>query len=109
MDLAYDGWFRQNDFETVFRHVNYSRPDYYSMDIEAFPEWEAWAAVGFKSANFVERKLPAESDSAASQRLATEWLGGAVAAAKRAHPSVNTYLYDIWARFDNGKQPHRPS
>ena len=57
MDLAYDGWFRQNDFDTIFKHVNFSMPDYYSMDIESFPEWETWAEVGYKSKNFVRERV----------------------------------------------------
>ena len=104
MDLAYDGWFRKHDFQIIFKHVKFAMPDYYSMDIESFPEWEAWAQVGYKSKNFARRKLLGESDAAASQRFSTEWLGGAVEAAQRANPAVKPYLYDIWARFDNGYQ-----
>jgi hypothetical protein len=55
MDLAYDGWFQNNDFNTTYKHVLYSMPDYYSMDVESFPQWEAWAKVGYKSKNFAKR------------------------------------------------------
>jgi hypothetical protein len=47
----------------VSQLVNFSQPDYFSMDIESFPELEAWLEVGFHSANY--KKLPGESDSEA--------------------------------------------
>ena len=47
--------------------VNFSQPDYFSMDIESFPELEAWLQVGFHSANY--KKLPGESDSEAVRHL----------------------------------------
>lgn len=104
IDLAYNGWFREHDFSIITKHVQFSMPDYYSMDIESFPDWESWAQVGYKSQIFEKRKLLGESDAAASQRFSAEWLGGAVEAAQRANPAVKPYLYDIWARYDNGYQ-----
>lgn len=104
MDLAYDGFFKQNDLETVTKLVQYSQPDYFSMDIESFPELEAWVSVGYKSSNFVAAKKQGESDSTASLRIAKSWLEGAAKAATKAKPDVKNYLYDIWARFDNGFQ-----
>eukprot|EP01043_Picozoa_sp_COSAG02_P007607 COSAG02_NODE_230_length_28060_cov_5.226816_22_plen_67_part_00 len=47
----------------VTQLVNFSQPDFFSMDIESFPELEAWLEVGYNSANY--RKLPGESDSMA--------------------------------------------
>eukprot|EP01043_Picozoa_sp_COSAG02_P002326 COSAG02_NODE_54_length_43941_cov_54.857990_2_plen_574_part_00 len=104
MDLAYDGFFKQNDLETVTQLVQYTQPDYFSMDIESFPELEAWASVGYKSKNFVAAKKQGESDSSATLRIAQSWLGGAAQAATKAKPDVKNYLYDIWARFDHGFQ-----
>ena len=40
------------------------------MDIESFPELEAWAVVGYKSANFARQKKAGETDSAATRRIA---------------------------------------
>jgi hypothetical protein len=74
------------------------------MDIESFPEFEAWAVVGYKSRNFARQKKPSETDSAAVSRIAGSWLGGAVSAARKAAPHSKPYLYDIWARFDAGYQ-----
>ena len=74
------------------------------MDIESFPELEAWAVVGYKSANFARQKKAGETDSAATRRIAQSWLGGAVDAARKAAPHSKAYLYDIWARFDAGYQ-----
>jgi hypothetical protein len=102
IDLSYDGWFKQHDFEVIRQLVNFTLPDYFSMDIEAFPELEKWIEVGFRSANFA--KLPGETNSAASLRFAQSWIGGAVAAAKSVQPNVKPYLYDIWAKYDAGYQ-----
>ena len=63
MLCRYDGFFREHDFQVVTQLVNFSQPDYFSMDIESFPELEAWLEVGFNSANY--KKLPGESDSMA--------------------------------------------
>ena len=51
----------------VTQLVNFSQPDYFSMDIESFPELEAWLEVGFNSANY--KKLPGESDSMAVRHV----------------------------------------
>ena len=77
------------------------------MDIESFPELEAWAVVGYKSANFARQKKAGETNSAATRRIAQSWLGGAVDAARTAAPHSKAYLYDIWARFDAGYQVSR--
>ena len=37
MDISYDGFFKQNDLATISKLVGYAQPDYFSMDIEAFP------------------------------------------------------------------------
>eukprot|EP01051_Picozoa_sp_SAG22_P005001 SAG22_NODE_285_length_12974_cov_2.969087_2_plen_911_part_00 len=45
MDMSYDGFFKQNDLATISKLVGYEQPDYFSMDIEAFPpvRWHrAW-------------------------------------------------------------------
>ena len=104
MDISYDGYFKQHDFAVVTQYVNYSQPDYFSVDIESFPELETWMEVGFKSANFASAKRTGESDSAASLRMAQSWLGGVAAAAKAAKPNVKVYMYDIWAMYDEGYQ-----
>jgi hypothetical protein len=44
MDLSYNGWFFRNDLAGVAKVVNYSKPDYMTVDIEAFPELEAYVA-----------------------------------------------------------------
>ena len=102
MDLSYDGYFRNHDLAVVSQLVNFSQPQYFSVDIESFPGLETWVELGYKSANFV--KQPGESDSAASLRIAQSWLGGVVTAAKAAKPDVKVYMYDIWAVYDSGYQ-----
>ena len=104
IDISYNGYFKTHDFAVVTQYVNYSQPDYLTVDIESFPELEAWMEIGFKSANFASAKKSGESDSAASLRMAQSWLGGVAAAAKAARPDVKVYMYDIWARYDSGYQ-----
>lgn len=104
MDLAYDGYFKQNDFDTITKLVKYAQPTYFSMDIEGFPELEAWAVVGYKSTNFVAAKKQGETTSAATLRIAQSWLGGAAKAATAGKSDVKSYLYNIYARFDHGFQ-----
>ena len=104
IDLSYDGWFKQHDFDVIKQLVNFTLPDYFSMDIEGFPELDQWIEVGFRSANFAAAKLPGETDSAASLRFAQSWIGGAAAAAKSVQPNAKAYLYDISAKYDAGFQ-----
>jgi hypothetical protein len=104
MDLAYDGYFKQNDFDTITKLVKYTQPTYFSMDIESFPELEAWAVVGYKSTNFAAAKKQGETDSATTLRIAQSWLGGAAKAATAGKSDVKSYLYGIYARFDHGYQ-----
>eukprot|EP01052_Picozoa_sp_SAG31_P027229 SAG31_NODE_2531_length_5555_cov_4.715909_1_plen_952_part_00 len=104
IDLSYDGWFKRHDFEVIRKIVNFTRPDYFSMDIEGFPELEKWIELGFRSANFAAAKVLGETDSAASLRFAQSWVGGVVAAAKAVKPDIKAYLYDIQAKYDAGFQ-----
>eukprot|EP00040_Diaphanoeca_grandis_P028166 m.161880 g.161880 ORF g.161880 m.161880 type:complete len:971 (-) comp31257_c0_seq1:282-3194(-) len=104
MDIAYDGFFKHNDFATVTKLAQYSQPDYVSMDIESFPSLAAYVNVGYKSANFATGKQSHETDSEASLRFAASWLGGVVAAMKKAVPHAKPYLYGIPAVFDEGFQ-----
>ena len=104
IDLAYDGYFLQHDLDAIQRIVNYSQPDYLSMDIETLPQLEKWVELGFKSANFAAAKRRGESDSDAAVRLGASWVGGIVAAAKAVQPRVRVYFYNIWAQYGAGFQ-----
>lgn len=107
MDLAYDGFFRQNDYATVSKLVAYAQPDAFSFDIESFPFLEAYAKVGWQSDNFAAGKQPNETDGDATLRMAQSWLGGVVDAARSASSTplkLKPYLYGIPARFDAGFQ-----
>jgi hypothetical protein len=74
------------------------------MDIESFPELEPYITVAYTSKNFKARQLGGESDSATSLRMARGWVGGCVAAAKKAKSDVKVYMYWLNARFDRGVQ-----
>jgi hypothetical protein len=104
MDLSYNGWFFRNDLAGVAKLINYSKPDFMTVDIEAFQELEPYVAVAYKSKNFEARRRPGESDSELSLRVARGWLGGIVSATKQAHTETKVYMYDVNARFDRGFQ-----
>ena len=103
-DLAYDGFFRENDLAVVTKLVEYAKPDYFSMDIECWPELEAYVAVAYKSSLFGDAKHAGESDSAAAMRLAQSWITSAAAAATAVVPEIKNYLYGIEAVYDRGFQ-----
>jgi hypothetical protein len=104
IDLAYRGWFFQNDLLGLQKLVNFSKPDFMTVDIESFPELEPYVAVAFKSKNFEPSRRKGESDSELSLRLAGGWLGGVVATAKQAHSATKVRMYDVNSRFDRGFQ-----
>jgi hypothetical protein len=62
IDLSYDGYFKQNDLATVTKLVKYAQPDYFSMDIESFPELEAWALVPSTLVNVYEIQTGGDRD-----------------------------------------------
>ena len=104
-DLAYDGFFRTNDLQAVASLVNYSQADYLRMDMEAMPHsMDDYIRDGYKSANFIRRKLVGESDGAASLRFAGEWMKDLVRLAREANPRIVPDLYDVSARFGTGFQ-----
>ena len=61
MDVAYDGWFYQQDVRAVAAVVRYSQPDSISLDIEELPQLGVWAAVAHGSKNFARRKAATET------------------------------------------------
>jgi hypothetical protein len=102
LDMAYQGWFQENDWATIADKVNASKSDYVTLDVEQFPDFESWAKVGWTSSNFAARKLKGETNSAASLRIAQSWFGGAVAAARKVRPDIKVYLYNFVASFNQG-------
>jgi hypothetical protein len=104
MDLAYDGFFFQNDLATVAKLVAYADPDDITMDTECMPELEAYVAVAYKSANFAAAQGAGQTDSAAALQFAQRWLSMAAATAVHAGSHVTPYLYSVSARYDRGFQ-----
>ena len=104
MDISYDGYFRQHDYQAIGQLVNYTKPDFLTMDIESLPQLEAWIRVGYKSSNFAGAKRAGERDSTAALRIASSWIGGIVTAAMAAHPAVKVQAYNVWAEYDHGHQ-----
>lgn len=84
--------------------MNYSQPDFLSLDIEGITEFGTWASIGHKSANFRGRLQPGESNSTATLRIGQSFLGGLVEKAKAARPGIKPYLYDAYAAYDHGFQ-----
>lgn len=99
---SYDGWFYQNDVAGVAKLIDYSKPDFFSMDIEALPSFESWASVAHLSANFQARMLPSESHSQASLRIAESWIGGLVSAVNKSQPGIQPFFYGMSANYDRG-------
>ena len=87
--FSYAGFFRDNDYATVGKLVSYAQPDYFSFDVESFPSLEAYAKVGWRSANFVAGKRHNETDGDQTLRVAASWLGGVVGAARAASKDVS--------------------
>jgi hypothetical protein len=105
LDLSYDGYFFQSDIAAALSIVNYTKPDYLRMDIESFEDTlQDYVDFGYHSANFAPRKLPGESDGAASVRMAQGWVAQLVKMAKEIAPGLVPDVYDISALDGAGFQ-----
>jgi hypothetical protein len=106
IDISYDGWFYSQDIAGVAKLIDYARPDFFSMDVESLPAFEAWASVAHLSPNFQARLQPGESHSQAALRIAESWIGGLVKAVNKtktkAGADIRSFFYGMNANYDKG-------
>jgi hypothetical protein len=96
IDVAYDGFFYNDALNVTRQIVEYTKPEFWFVDSEAFTRWQDWLINVGLSKNAAARRTPggggggAEADADLAYRMSKEFMSGYSSTVKDASNGATT-------------------